>query len=793
MRKTFHLLAAMLLCAASAVAGEITEKQAYQIAGRFFNSSQAMRKAPATQGEATITLAQAAEGYYAFNRGRGGGYVIVAADDRARAEVLGYSDSGTFRPDSMPEAMRWWLGEYARELAYAAQSPANEAKQLKRQLPTYSAIEPLLSSLWGQDDPYNALCPTYQGEKCPSGCVATAVAQIMYYHKWPEHGTGSHSYDWVVNEQVQNKFSVDFSKSTYNWQAMTDTYGEGSSQASKDAVAKLMYDLGVASEMNYHPSGSGTSSTEAIKAMANYFGYDPGVNVLWRNYYGLAEWQEMLYGSLAAGYPVYYAGSSYDGAHAFVFDGYRDGYFHVNWGWDGMSNGYFLVSALDPAAQGTGGSSSGYNFSQSAAINLRPAEAGSVATPLMYCDMGFYTLTPLTTLGDSATFTGGFYNYGFGTCNLTLGIKVVSPNGDSIYLASDYSAELGHNYGYQTFDMSLENFPTESGSYRVYPAYRDENDGSWHDMRSNISMGMTHLIAFVENNYILFFTPDAPVESVEASDVSLLSTPYAAENFQVKATITNNGSGEYIDEVFAAIVAVGGTEILSNSNPIAVDILGGDATELTFTLPAPEGTGNYELVIASLNANTMLSERLPITVTEAPSGSLSFSMARPLTVSNANNVTADDLHFSASITCNSGFYGDQIFAYVFPEDGDDYVGYLSTDLYIGEGETRNVTLSGSIEGLEVGRTYTASLYYLIAGYYLQAISQSSNNIATFTVGALTPVDGISDDAQPHDISVYNLAGRCLLRQHATTADLSQLAPGTYIIKANGKTKKVVKN
>ena len=470
--------------------------------------------------------------------------------------------------------------------------------------------------------------------------------------------------------------------------------------------------------------------------------------------------------------------------------------FYDDYAGDIAASGYdyaTAASALDPAAQGTGGSSSGYNFSQSAAINLRPAEAGSVATPLMYCAMGFYTLTPLTALGDSATFTGGFYNYGFGTCNLTLGIKVVCPNGDSLYLASDYSAEVPSNYGYSDFEMSLEGFPTETGRYLVYPAYRDENDGRWHDIRSNITEGKTHLIAIVEEQYILLLTPDAPVESAEAANVSLISTPYAGENFQVKATITNNGSGEYIDEVFAAIVAVGGTEILSNSNPIAVDILGGDATELTFTLPAPEGTGSYELVIASLNANTMLSERLPITVTEAPSGSLSFSMARPLTVSNANNVTADDLHFSASITCNSGFYGNQIFAYVFPEDGDDNVGYLTTDLYIGEGETRNVTLSGSIEGLEVGRTYTASLYYLIAGYYLQAISQSSNNIATFTVGALTPVDGISDDAQPHDISVYNLAGRCLLRQHATTADLSQLAPGTYIIKANGKTKKVVKN
>lgn len=220
MRKYLYLLALLTLFAGAAQAGKITDGQAYLIASKFFNDNSAMRRSPAYGSKATVSLAHAASGYYAFNRGQGGGYVIVAADDMARNMVLGYADSGTFDADSMPGAMRWWLGEYGRELAYAAKAGGTDTRRLKKQLPTYSAIEPLLTSQWGQDDPYNALCPTYQGEQCPTGCVATALAQIMYYHKWPERGTGSHSYRWTVDNRPVGTLSVDFSQSVYDWEAM---------------------------------------------------------------------------------------------------------------------------------------------------------------------------------------------------------------------------------------------------------------------------------------------------------------------------------------------------------------------------------------------------------------------------------------------------------------------------------------------------------------------------------------------------------------------------------------------
>ena len=791
MRKYLYLLALLTLFAGAAQAGKITDEQAYLIASKFFKDNSAMRRSPAYGSKATVSLAHAASGYYAFNRGQGGGYVIVAADDMARNMVLGYADSGTFDADSMPGAMRWWLGEYGRELAYAAKAGGTDTRRLRSQLPTYSAIEPLLTSQWGQDDPYNALCPTYQGEQCPTGCVATALAQIMYYHKWPERGTGSASYTWEVNGQAQGTLSADFSQSTYDWAAMTDTYSAASTQEAKDAVAKLMYDLGVATEMGYHPAGSGASSYTAVKAMADHFGYDPGVNMLDRNVYGLAEWQELLYNSIAAGRPVYYSGvTAANEGHAFVLDGYSDGYFHVNWGWDGISNGYFLVSALDPETQGTGGGSSAFNYDQAAAFNMRPAEEGSVATPLMYCTEGFGVKQERATRRDPVTFTGGFFNHGSAPCPMTLGIQVVDADGNATYLRSDYTYTLPMLMGYSEFTMALNDFPQEEGDYTIHPAYYDESEGAWHDMRTNISGGKTHILAKATSTEITFASPQGYADGLLATDLTLLSTAYAGKTFLAKATIANSGN-EYFGDVFAAVVAQGGLDIMGNSYQTLIDLTKGSSTEVEFSIAAPQSAGNYELVIATADG-TIISNRCAITVEETPAGALSFSITSPLTVADADNVAADNVAATAEITCNSGFYGGTLYLFFFNAAGDESISSLATNLYIGPGETKRVSFTGQMAGAEKGKDYMAAMYY-IDDNYLKLVSHGSDNKADFTVGALTPVDGISDEAQPHDISIYNLAGRCLLRQHATKADLSQLAPGTYIIKANGKTRKAVKN
>ena len=789
MKKTLLLFVMALLATHFAMAGRIDESEAYKIAASFFNGSGNGRKlAPATGNDATLSLAQSGKAYFAFNRGKSSGFVIVAADDNAAADVLGFADSGTFRADSMPEAMRWWLDEYARQMDYAASQPAT-GNRVRAALGSYADIAPMLSSTWDQNEPYNALCPTYQGTQCPTGCVATALAQIMYFYKWPEHGTGSHSYDWTVGGRFMETLSADFSQSTYDWAAMTDSYNDASTQEAKDAVAKLMFDIGVAAEMSYGPTGSGAQSTKGIKSMVDYFGYDISTTLLQRDYYSIAEWQQMIYNSLADGRPVFYSGTTASNeGHAFVCDGYSNGYFHINWGWSGTSNGYFLLSALDPSVQGTGGSNAGYNYRQMAAPGLRPSEGTADATPLMYCTEGFDVMPKSASRQMQVMFSGGFYNFGTQTRHLTLGIKVTDTEGNATYIASGFSDELEMQIGYSSFTMTLAGFPTAQGQYRVTPAYRDEVTSTWYDMLTPVTSDQRYLLAEVTASGINFSNPETAGSKISATGLATASTPYAARPFLVNATITNNGAAEYYDEVAVAILRPGTMEAVATSVPVLIALTSGASTTLNFNVTAPSATGSYELAVISADGE-IVSERLPITVNSAPSGTLSLSLPTQPTMDYSGPVAADDIRFTAQIECQSGFYANKLYAVFFPAEGGNSICNLAADLYVAAGETRTVHFSGSLPNATVGSDYAILLYYLSDNTLTRL--QSDNNKLVFTIGSLTPISEINTDAQPHDIEVYSLSGNLLLRQKAAEADLSTLAAGTYIVKENGKTRKVI--
>ena len=183
-----------------------------------------------------------------------------------------------------------------------------------------------------------------------TGCVATATAQVMNYHQWPPVGNGSHSYICYLNHNYANpiELSADFSQLVYRWDLMLDDYDENSSAESCDAVARLMSDVGISIETQYG-SVSSTGVHFASSALKRYFGYSK-CYWLQREHYNAAQWDQLLVDEIAAGRPVMYSGDEDVSGHAFVLDGFdTEGYFHVNWGWGGLYDGYFLVSVLDPA------------------------------------------------------------------------------------------------------------------------------------------------------------------------------------------------------------------------------------------------------------------------------------------------------------------------------------------------------------------------------------------------------------------------------------------------------------
>lgn len=334
-------------CAVSTMcmAAPVSVETAKEKAAKFLTAHSALRRA-VSKSELTLAYSgkdatTGAEVLYVFNRGEQEGFVIASGDDCAEP-VLGFSDTGTFNADQMAPATKWWLDGYQQEIAFAARYGQHTQA---RRATNYADIAPMIETMWDQEAPYYNLCPIDEsnGKRGWTCCVAVATAQVMYYHKWPEHGTGSHSYEW------QGKtLSADFGSTTYQWDKMQKTYSS-SSEDPDNAIATLMYHCGVALEVNYGGYGSYAMFNNGY-VMETYFGYSPGWQWYSRDNVGDEVFEDALYNDLAQGLPVLYGGQDLNRneGHQFVCDGYREGgYYHMNWGWSGWNDGYFLLSALN--------------------------------------------------------------------------------------------------------------------------------------------------------------------------------------------------------------------------------------------------------------------------------------------------------------------------------------------------------------------------------------------------------------------------------------------------------------
>ena len=341
----------------SGYAKKISENEAKSIACRFMGI-ESTRRDPAKRNSAAVNVElryEAAEGYYVFGKTASEGFVIVAADDERGRGVLAYSDTGVFDPEQMPDAMKEWLEESAKNSLLKTTSKGNVV------------VAPLMATTWGQGRYYNDLCPVVDGQHCPTGCVATALAQVMNYYRWPDVGYGSVVYlDKVIDVEID----VDFN-TTYDWDAMLNSYAAVQpSQRQIDAVATLMRDAGAATQMVYRTDGSGSSLSYIPSAANRYLKYSKDAKCVYANNVSADEWTRTIHDELDAGRPVLYSGSSGEGGgHAFVCDGYDDaGYLHINWGWSGSCDGYFLPSGLDPYGSGD----SDYNKSQCIVVGFQP-------------------------------------------------------------------------------------------------------------------------------------------------------------------------------------------------------------------------------------------------------------------------------------------------------------------------------------------------------------------------------------------------------------------------------------
>lgn len=365
----FLLVLLLALGYSSLQAKRITQWQAQQQAYSFWGK-QMPQKAKAKSR--TATTASPSDAYYVFNNDAGG-FVIIAGDD-AVTPVLGYTSTGSFDAENLPDGLKDLLKSYERQIAalgdnYVANQTATRA--------AFTGEKLLKTAEWNQMAPFNKYTPS----NYVTGCVATSGAIVMKHHGYPAKGTGSHSYTWNGKTLTAN-FGHD-----YDWASMPVKY-DGTNDADFDGVARLMADLGVAVEMNYAKDGSGSYIGDLVTALQKYYGYSKLSHLMAIEDVGAEAWNGRLREEIDANRPVLYAASDpARGGHAFVIDGYKDESFSVNWGWGGYCDGFYQIGALNPESEGmpTGDK---YNVGQSAVFGMEPSGGTEKVST-----MGFKKLT----------------------------------------------------------------------------------------------------------------------------------------------------------------------------------------------------------------------------------------------------------------------------------------------------------------------------------------------------------------------------------------------------------------
>lgn len=348
-------------------AKRITQWQAQQQAYSFWGK-QMPQKAKAKSR--TATTASPSDAYYVFNNDAGG-FVIIAGDD-AVAPVLGYTSTGSFDAENLPDGLKDLLKSYERQIAalgdnYVANQTATRA--------AFTGEKLLKTAEWDQNVPFNKYTPS----NYVTGCVATAGAIVMKHHGYPAKGTGSHSYTWNGKTLTANF------EHTYDWTSMPAKY-DGTNDAAFDGVARLMADLGVAVEMQYNKDGSGAYIGNLVTALQKHFGYSKLSHLMAIEDVGAEAWNGRLRDEIDANRPVLYAASDpTGGGHAFVIDGYKDESFSVNWGWGGYCDGFYQIGALNPESAGKPMGDK-YNVGQSAVFGMESSDGTEKVS-----GMGFLT------------------------------------------------------------------------------------------------------------------------------------------------------------------------------------------------------------------------------------------------------------------------------------------------------------------------------------------------------------------------------------------------------------------
>jgi len=825
MNKIYLSLSLGLLFGFAANAETLTPEQAL---GRLNNDSRVarIRQVSGNSGprlvETTKTKAGDAAVYvFANDNKKEGGYLIVSADDVA-LPLLGFADNGSFDKDKMSPSMRWWLDEYARQIAWAKEHGSLAATSMKAPAGRHD-VAPQIKTSWDQGEPYNAYCPIVNGMRAYTGCVATSMSQILNYFRYPEVGKGSISYN---DDESGKRLSWNFSEHPFDWDNMLPTYRDNKWTAEQaDAVAILMKSTGASVKMAYGQDSSGALGVYAPNALIKYFDYDPNIKYMLRSYVSTTEWDNMMYENIANIGPVLYGGGSFlGGGHSFIIDGYQaeTGFYHVNWGWSEMSDGYFSLSALNPSALGAGGGNGGgYNFDQDGVFGIQKPTGDPVVKEKIY-------LTQYGTLAgelndDNLVFSivddqdGAWINYSPQQLDVVMGVSVrkIGSNDSTVVVFNNIPKQrLPSGYGIypansnnKACSVDLSTLGLEDGTYKCTIVSQQTNildqKNEWIPVR-----------AFYGNNNYITVTKAGPKYTVIAErgkfysvdEVDIVSGLYYGCLAKIRYKLTNNNDIEITRGIAPVIYQDNSPAFLGESKVVNIapheTIEGEMVTELYSVSSNPFGISADTEVYVSLYeemSGRILTDECFYPEVFHPNPGLPSISVKNYKIEGYDSKTQlipdpANMHITATITLTKGIVAYPLCATILGEfdvsGNAKIIDFVGDPVFLSKrGDSYTLDKIYNFKTAVPGATYNLVLCYSI-GSSLSPVLDISTIIGrrmimiTFKVPEAAGVEDITaDDNSP--VEWYNLQG--------LKVDYDNAPAGVYIRRQGSKTTKVLKH
>ncbi len=764
--RTSTLLFALLLWL-SAFGAPVSKQKAQKLVENFLKENLPSSYQPTRAGKNALKAVDATPYYYVFSIGSQKGFVIASADDRTEP-IFGYTLNGKFDKANLPEGLCDLLSYYAKELQLLDQRGETVTHLATRAGNNRTPIEQLMETQWNQSAPYNNNCPMDGKERSVTGCVATAMAQIMFYHKWPQNMLAKPIAAYTTKtKQIQCEA---LESTSFEWEVMLHSYQGNPYKESEEAVAKLMRYVGQSLKMDYSAEASSTNSGNCVSALSNYFGYSKGMKLVQRSDYAYEEWNNLIYNELKNNRPVYYSASTQTrSGHAFVCDGYKEGdFFHINWGWGGMSDGYYRLSVLRPNQAGIGGNADAYALSQDAIIGIKPAIEAET-TPIV---LTVYQLelnpSNITRNNKTSDFNGMSLHVMFtnrcGTdFNGKIGVGLFKDNQLISVLretneqyVNDPNTVSGLTFYGISFGKGLDN-----GTYQLKAIYQVDGETEWKvsedgdKKRIDITITDTQLKQTTADN-----RPRLEVKEVKMKGSKEIGVPLT-----ITLTVENKGGDcneEWNFNLDNKIVAIVGAYIAANAtNSIEIKIKPQKEGTLSYYIQRPDGSKLYK---GTIEVGHYANKELP-KIEIKPNLGKDETIEAP-TLTGTIVVTNDE----------AGTYANGIDLVLYIIKKGTNQGYPVETYQIDEEIAGNttVTLPFTFNSIEDGANY-----FIIAMEYRNntrtLVEQTYSYNAKFLPSG---IDAIGKNAHQDHLPIYNLRG---VKVGTGWKALQHLPKGIYII------------